>query len=104
MPKAHILIVEDDFITQGLIETRLAAEGFKTTLASDGQEAWDILQSGRAEFDTILLDRMMPRMDGLALLRKLHEGQDPFQVPVVMVTGLGERAHVVEGLEAGAYY
>jgi len=101
---AHILVVEDDSIVADLIKLRLELEGFRVTLVSDGLMAWELLTNPEMEFDTILLDRSMPNMDGLTLLNKLHSEITGFSIPVIMETSLGDKASVLEGMKAGAYY
>jgi CheY-like chemotaxis protein len=106
---AHILLVEDESILATIIEDALSSEGHQVTLAEDGQEAWEILEAefaanGRIRFETILLDREMPRMGGMALLRKLKSSPRYNQIPVIMETAASDAQSVREGLDEGAYY
>lgn len=103
MKNARVLVVEDDHITASLLKFTLAEE-FDVTVASDGQAGWEILSRQWNEFDAILLDRMMPRLDGLSLLNRLRQGPVPCRTPVILATTLGDEVSVLEGLEAGAYY
>lgn len=104
MKNASILVVEDDDIIAGLIATNLAAHGCLVTQAGDGQAAWELLGQSVTEFDAILLDRGMPRMDGLTLLGKLRACPRTAQVPVIMATAMDDQRSILEGLRAGAYY
>ncbi len=101
---AHrILLAEDDPVIRELITHLLAAEGYRVDDCTDGASAWARLREDPA-YDLILLDRMMPGMDGLELLRTIKSDPRFEQVPVIMETGMSEHASVREGLDAGAYY
>lgn len=102
--KHRILLVEDSR-TMALHATRiLSTRDFDITLAEDGQAGWEILTAGDANFEAILLDRQMPRMDGMDLLRRLKAIPRLGQIPVIMVTSVSDEQSVREGLEQGAYY
>ncbi len=73
-------------IVAALVATNLAGQGCQVTQAEDGQAAWELIDASATEFDAILLDRDMPRMDGLTLLGKLRARPDTAQVPVIMAT------------------
>lgn len=93
----RILLVEDDAEILGFIETELQFEGHLVEVARDGLKG---LQMARQQpYDLIILDRMLPGMDGLSLCRRLRQGSD---VPILMLTALAELANRVEGLDAGA--
>jgi DNA-binding response OmpR family regulator len=104
MKNARILVVEDDDIIADLIAINLTGQGCQVTQAEDGQAAWDLIGQSAAEFDAILLDRSMPRMDGLTLLGKLRARPETAQVPVILVTAMDDKTCILEGLQAGAYY
>jgi len=101
---AQILLVEDEDILATIIEDALDTAGYQVTLAEDGQAAWEILQAGQIHFETILLDREMPRMDGMELLRKLKSSPNYNSIPVIMETAACDVRSVQEGLDEGAYY
>ena len=103
-PTAEILLVEDEDIIAMILENALSLQGYQVTLAEDGQAAWEMLEAEPHRFETILLDREMPRMDGMALLRKLKSSAHLAQIPVVMETAAGDARSVQEGLDEGAYY
>lgn len=95
---ADILIVEDDESISELIRMNLCAENYHCVCAYDGMEGADLI--GRERFDLILLDIMLPKMDGFALLEyiKLRETS----VPVIFLTAKGAVEDRIRGLKAGA--
>src|SRR5919109_1394464 len=97
---ARILVVDDVPANVKLLEARLSAEYFDVLTASNGAEALDLCS--RAECDIILLDVMMPDMDGFEVCRKLKSNPATHFIPVVMVTALDSPTDRVQGLEAGA--
>lgn len=97
---ARILVVDDIAANIKLLEARLMAEYFQVFSASSGQEALDICANG--EIDIVLLDVMMPGMDGFEVCRRLKASPKTMYVPVVMVTALDQASDRVAGLEAGA--
>ena len=102
--QARILIVDDEPFNIEILTEHLENSGYLVEPAYDGQEAWDILQNENVRFDAILLDRMMPRMNGMELLAKIKD-QERFQaLPVILQTAMGSPDAVKEGLKAGAYY
>ncbi|XSG80912.1 MAG: response regulator transcription factor [Methyloligella sp. ZOD6] len=94
----HILIVEDDTRIAADIEKALAAAGFSTELSSDGEDAW--FRGDTGSFDAIILDLGLPKMDGLAVLKRWRAGRK--QTPVLILTARGAWPERVEGIDAGA--
>lgn len=72
--------------------------------AEDGQEAWEIITNDPDGYDLVLLDKNMPRLDGIALLKQVRADVRLTDLAVVMLTGAGRPEDVAEGLAAGAYY
>src|ERR1700744_3061627 len=97
---ARILVVDDVPANVKLLEARLSAEYFDVMTASNGTEALEI--AARAECDIILLDVMMPDMDGFEVARRLKSNPATHFIPVVMVPALDSPADRVRGLDAGA--
>jgi two-component system, OmpR family, phosphate regulon response regulator PhoB len=97
---ARILVVDDVPANVKLLEARLSAEYFDVLTASNGAEALDVCS--RSECDIILLDVMMPDMDGFEVCRRLKSNPATHFIPVVMVTALDSPADRVRGLDAGA--
>jgi two-component system, cell cycle response regulator len=97
---ARVLVVDDVPANVRLLEARLSAEYFDVVTASCGQEALVVCE--RAECDLVLLDVMMPDMDGFEVCRRLKSNPATHHIPVVMVTALDQPSDRVRGLEAGA--
>ncbi len=98
--KKLVLLVDDDDKLRYLVKTVLEIEGFQTLTASNGQEALQLLQS--AQPDLIVLDIMMPVMDGWTMLKKLRSNSKFAFVPVVFLTSLGSADDQVKGFHLGA--
>ena len=92
-----VLIVEDDGNIAELLHLYLEKEGFDTQVAADGGKGVELFRSFRP--DLVLLDIMLPVMDGWSVLRKIREGD---KTPVIMLTAKGELGDKVQGLEGGA--
>ncbi|MGQ9688711.1 MAG: response regulator [Desulfobaccales bacterium] len=100
MPKEHILVVEDEEDILELLRYNLTKEGFRVTGATSGEEA---LRAAKTLLpDLVLLDLMLPGIDGLEICRRLKQDSRTQHLPVVMVTAKGEEADIVTGLELGA--
>ena len=97
---ARILVVDDIEANRDLLETRLTAEYFNVITASDGQEALKICTE--TSVDLVLLDIMMPGIDGFEVCEQLKANAATCHIPVVIVTALDEMADRVRGLQAGA--
>lgn len=95
----RILIADDNPDNLDIFQTRLAAQGYEILVARDGQEALD--KATEQTPDLILLDVMMPRMDGFEVCRRLKDPSRPF-VPIIVVTAMAESKDIIAGLEAGA--
>lgn len=97
---ARILVVDDIPANVKLLEARLLAEYFEVLTANSGREALEICEAGRV--DVVLLDVMMPDMDGFEVCRRLKRDSSTAHIPVIMVTALDQTADRVRGLEVGA--
>jgi serine phosphatase RsbU (regulator of sigma subunit) len=98
---ARLLVVDDVEMNRDLLARRLAQQGYEVEMAVNGREALDVLRSGR-EFDLVLLDVMMPELDGYQVLEALHADPVLKSLPVIMVSAVNEIESVVRCLEAGA--
>ncbi len=97
---ARVLVVDDVEVNVRLLEAKLSSEYFTVITASSGREALELAQSEHP--DIVLLDVMMPEMDGFEVCRRLKAEPQTADIPVVMVTALSEVADRVRGLQAGA--
>lgn len=94
----NILIAEDDVLFRKLIKDILVGEGYNVFLASDGEEAIEKFYE-IAEIDLVILDIMMPKVNGYEVLEEIRKSSD---VPIIMLTALGDEGHEVKGLKYGA--
>ena len=101
---ASVLVVDDHALDRKLLTAYLTPEGYDVDTASDGVEAWGKLNAEPERYDVVLLDRTMPRMDGMQLLTRMKEQEQLRMLPVIMQTALARRDHILEGIRAGAYY
>ncbi|MBF0429606.1 MAG: response regulator, partial [Magnetococcales bacterium] len=99
-----ILVVDDDSINRQILVANLHEASYLTETAKDGSEAWEILQLNQTQFAAVLLDRLMPNMDGMELLTRIKEHPTLQGIPVIMQTFLDSEADILEGIEAGAFY
>ena len=97
---ARVLVVDDVPANVKLLEARLSAEYFDVITAVRGEDALAICE--RAKCDLVLLDVMMPDMDGFEVCRRLKAGLTTHHIPVIMVTALDQPSDRVRGLDAGA--
>ena len=100
MSKEKILVVEDENPIQELICYNLKKEGYKTELAESGEKA--IRKARHESPELILLDLMLPGVDGLDVCRTLKSDSSTLSIPIIMVTAKGEETDIVTGLEMGA--
>jgi two-component system, cell cycle response regulator len=96
-----ILIAEDDPICRRVLQSRLQNWGFRVMTAEDGLQAWQMLLQGDAP-DLLILDWVMPGIDGPELCRRIRERRDAIYPYILLVTGKDNTQDVVRGLEAGA--
>jgi two-component system, OmpR family, alkaline phosphatase synthesis response regulator PhoP len=98
-----ILIVEDDPAVRGVVELALEREGMRTLAVADGEAALKHLGSSDQDVDLIILDVMLPGMDGVSICREIRAGEaGSSDVPIIMLTARDDEASVLIGLEVGA--
>ncbi|MBL4866948.1 MAG: response regulator [Pseudomonadales bacterium] len=102
MSRARILVVDDDSFVQTLLEDVLSSEGYSVSLASNGQEAMESVSENPP--DLVLLDIIMPKMDGWAVIRELKQEKRFSDIPVIMQSGLDSSEDFERGLAEGAYH
>ncbi len=101
MPKkVKVLIVDDDAFLSGIYATKLELEGFAVLTARDGDEGLKVAL--KEVPDLILLDVLMPKMDGFEVLKRLKAEAATKPIPVIMLTNLGQKEDIEKGLEEGA--
>lgn len=100
MGKARILIVEDDEDIRELLQYSLGKEGYRVTAVETGEQALEQARSTKP--DLVVLDLMLPGVDGWEVCRRLKGDPTTQHIPVVMLTAKGEESDVVVGLELGA--
>lgn len=96
-----MLFVEDDPAYADMYRLKLELDGYTVQLASDGQQALQMLQSGVLP-DLVFLDVRLPQLDGLSVLRRLRESQRTRELRVVIVSNYGEDEVMQESLQLGA--
>ena len=94
-----ILIIEDDIIVQTALQAKLKVAGFDFMGAATGEEALDILE--REQFDLIIIDVILPDMDGFDILKKIKQDPDTRHVPLVVVSNLSEEEMLNKGPHMG---
>ena len=100
----QVLVVEDNELDRRLLQAHLKKTECVTEFARDGLEAWTMLDRDPDRFDLVLLDRTMPRMNGLELLARMKADPRCRTIPVILQTAHVGREEMIEGIRAGAYY
>jgi len=100
MLKEKILVIEDDKHISKLVKYNLEKAGYDSTVVEDGEEALDVL--GKQGADLIILDIMLPKMDGFEVCRAIKQNNKLKNIPVIMLTAKGEEVDRIVGLELGA--
>lgn len=96
----HVLVVEDETALAVALKYNLEKEGYRVTVAEDGEEALIAAEEGRP--DLVLLDWMLPKIAGIEVCRRLRARAEHRNVPIVMLTARGEEAERIRGLDMGA--
>ena len=106
MDSPVILVVDDEPLNLDIIEEYLRGgdESYIVETANNGVEAMEKLEAAPDKYDTVLLDRMMPKMSGMEVLEKMSSHPDLKYIPVILQTAKVSKEDILEGLKAGAYY
>ena len=104
MSKVSILVVDDEPFNLDIVAEYLDEMDFDLVMVESGEAAWVELSRSDSSFDLVLLDRMMPGMDGIMLLKKIKADDRLRSIPVIMQTAATSPEQVREGLAAGAFY
>ena len=100
MPDATVLVVDDDPVIQKLLQVNFEMEGYSVITAGDGEEGLRRAQSERP--DIVLLDIMMPKMNGLEVAAALKADDETAGIPVILLSAKAQSSDVQAGMEAGA--
>ena len=98
--KANVLVVDDDSVNRLLLARSLEHEGHRPTTAEDGNRALELLR--RHSFDVVLLDVLMPEVDGFEVLAQMQADSELRRIPVIMISALEDIENIVRGIEHGA--
>lgn len=99
-PKLKILLVEDDLFLAGMYVTKLNLENFEVEHAEDGEKGLSLAKNSHP--DVVLLDIILPKMSGFDVLKNLKGDPATKDIPVILLTNLGQRDDVQKGLDLGA--
>lgn len=98
--QTHILIVEDDNFLADIYQKKFEMEGFKVSTANNGEKA--LVDIKKKMPDLVLLDILLPKLDGFAVLEKVKADSAVKNIPIILLTNLGQQDDVQRGLEKGA--
>jgi two-component system phosphate regulon response regulator PhoB len=96
----HVLVVEDEDALAELLQYNLKKEGFRVSVAADGEEALMLVEERQP--DVVILDWMLPKISGIEVCRRLRGRQETRNLPIIMLTARGEEADRIRGLDTGA--
>lgn len=96
----HILLVEDDVFLSSIYQKKFEMEGFKVTPVDNGEKV--LGEAKKKKPDIVLLDILLPKRDGFSVLSQLKADPEVKDVPVILLTNLGQKDDVDKGLQAGA--
>lgn len=96
-----VLIVEDDSFLSDMYQTKFVSAGYDVSIAQDGTQCLDQLRGGLKP-DVMLLDIVMPRMDGIETLAAIKKDEATKNIPVILLTNLGQENDIKRGMEMGA--
>jgi CheY-like chemotaxis protein len=99
----RILLVDDEPIARASAEHVLAQAGYKVVLASNGEEGWEVLERSAQRISLVVLDWLMPIMDGAQFLQKLKSSPSFQSIPVIMLTSVFEAEAVAKVTDVGVY-
>jgi two-component system response regulator RpaA len=98
--QTHILIVEDDLFLAEIYQKKFEMEGFKVSMAGDGEKA--VADIKKKMPDLVLLDILLPKLDGFSVLEAIKSDESVKDIPIILLTNLGQQDDVQRGLEKGA--
>jgi len=101
---AQVLVVEDDPSLAKLLATALTKAGYRVSIASDGLEALVEVDRAQPKPQLLIVDILIPELDGVSLVRALKTQQATKNIPVILVTSKSDSKSIAEGISAGAKY
>ncbi|MDP5238366.1 response regulator [Uliginosibacterium sp. 31-16] len=101
---ASLLVLDDEPLNLEIIGEYLSDTGYQLTFFEDPELAWKTLDARPYDFDVVVMDRMMPKLDGLSMLKRIKADARMKHLPVIMQTAAANPEQVSEGLAAGAHY
>lgn len=104
MSRERVLVVDDEELNLFIIQEFLEQEALDLDVYTDPVQAWEVLNQPGSDYALVILDRMMPGLDGMEFLRRLKSESRLPDIPVIMQTAAASPDQVKQGLEAGAYY
>ncbi len=96
-----IYLVEDDSFISGMYQTKLRNVGYTVEMGADGEAAWERLQQDPLP-DLVLLDVVLPKKDGFEILEELRKSEKTKNLPIILLTNLGQKPDVERGIKLGA--
>lgn len=102
MEKQTIMVIEDDAFVMDIYQTKLSVEGFDVIGAENGMEALKKLEGGECHPDLILLDILMPYVNGLEVLEKIKKDERLNKIPIILLTNLSQKEEIGQGIGLGA--
>lgn len=98
--KAYVLLIEDDVFLASIYQKKFEMDGYKITIAANGETG--LVEVKKKKPSVILLDILLPKLDGFAVLDRLKADPETKDIPVILLTNLGQKDDVDKGLAAGA--
>lgn len=102
--KSHVLVVDDDHDMLSVIRKILQSESYHVETADNASIAWEKLTQPESTYDFVILDRIMPGLSGLELLKKIKADRRLRSIPIIMQSGASAPKDIAEGIEAGVFY
>ena len=104
MKLAGVLVVDDEHANIDIIDLYLKEAGYNVYTANNGEEGFEKLLQNKGDISVILLDRMMPKMNGMEFIKKVKEDTSIANIPIILQTAAALQSQIDEGIAAGAYY
>ncbi len=96
----HVVLVEDDTFLASIYKTKFEQDGFKVTVSDNGDDGLEVIR--KKQPDLVLLDILLPKRDGFSVLAELKLDKHTVNIPVILLTNLGQKEDVEKGLKEGA--